>query len=49
MRGLTEKGLWVTGGSMEKTGEIFDLLDAVCDAFEPELNTALGLERVANE
>lgn len=44
VRGLTDKGLEATGGPMGKTGEIFDLLDAVCDAFDPEMQKALGLE-----
>ena len=35
-----------TGGSMGEAGEIFDLLDAVCDAFRPEMRKALGLERI---
>jgi len=42
VRGLTDKGLEVTGGPMEKAGEIFDLLDAVCDAFEPDGEGAGG-------
>ncbi len=46
IRGLAQKGLELTGGPMGKAGEIFDLLDAVCDAFEPEMRKALGVEGV---
>lgn len=42
VRGLAQKGLEVTGGPMSEAGEVFDLLDAVCDAFEPELKAAMG-------
>lgn len=43
VRMLAQKGLKATGGPMGDAGEIFDLLDAVCDAFDPELRPALGL------
>lgn len=46
VRMLAERGLELTGGPMGKAGEIFDLLDAVCDAFEPELKRALEVEGV---
>ncbi len=43
---LVQIGLKVTGGSMGEAGEIFDLLDAVCDAFEPVLQKGLGLDGI---
>lgn len=46
VRKLADRGLEATGGPMGKAGEVFDLLDAVCDAFEPELRKGLGLEGV---
>lgn len=45
VRKLADKGLEATGGPMGEAGEVFDLLDAVCDAFEPVLQAGLGLER----
>lgn len=46
VRMLVQRGLEATGGPMGKTGEIFDLLDAVCDAFDPEMQKVLGLEGI---
>lgn len=46
VRMLAQKGLKATGGTMGKPGEIFYLLDAICDAFDPEMRKALGLEGV---
>ncbi len=46
VRKLAYRGLEATGGPMGKAGEVFDLLDAVCDAFEPEMKAVLGLEGV---
>lgn len=43
VRLLAQKGLKATRGPMGEAGELFDLLDAVCDAFDPEMRKALGV------
>lgn len=49
VRGLAQKGLKVTGGPMGKAGGVFDLLEAVCDAFEPELKAVMGFVGVERQ
>ena len=44
VRLLTARGLAVTGGlPCGEEGEIFDLLDAVCEAFQGRLERELGV------